>query len=145
MDIYDKDPFVKLKNDIVQLIKNENQLLDENLTFAEVIDIVPLLNRARKKRIDLILQDAEHSALYTDLYNFLKGLPFADVRKIYLDKNSLIDDKKDDPGDNHKRGSRRDNLIKHLFKIQELIYSNCKRFRRKFFIEFTYITQIVNS
>ena len=24
-------------------------------------------------------------------------------------------------------------------------YSNCKRFRRKFFIEFTYITQIVNS
>ena len=29
--------------------------------------------------------------------------------------------------------------------IGNVLYSNCKRFRRKFFIEFTYITQIVNS
>lgn len=44
------------------------------------------------------------------------------MRKIYLTKDSLIDDKKQDEDDKNKKGSKRDNLIKHLFKIQNCIY-----------------------
>src|SRR5690606_38916001 len=34
----------------------------------------------------------------------------------------LLDDKKQDEGDENKKGSKRDNLIKHLFKIQTNIF-----------------------
>ena len=44
------------------------------------------------------------------------------MRKIYLTKDSLIDDKKQDKDDKNKKGSKRDNLIQHLFKIQNCIY-----------------------
>ena len=43
------------------------------------------------------------------------------MKKIYLDKDSLIDDKKDDIDDESKSSSKRDDIIKHLFKIQLLV------------------------
>jgi DNA helicase-2/ATP-dependent DNA helicase PcrA len=48
------------------------------------------------------------------------------ISKIYVDKDQLVDDKKQDEDDENKKGSKRDNLIKHLFKIQNniSIYKN---------------------
>ena len=37
---------------------------------------------------------------------------------MYFDKDQLIDDKKQDDDDENKKGSKRDHLIRHLFKIQ---------------------------
>lgn len=122
MDIYDKDPLIQLKSDIVKKIKDGRLTVDENLTFEEVIGQASLRNRARQLRIDAILNDPNQSELYNELYDFLKTRPFSEVRQIYLDKDSLIDDKKDDPESKEKKGSKRDNLIKHLFKIQDLIF-----------------------
>lgn len=53
-----------------------------------------------------------------ELYNQLKNRPFSEVRRMYFDKDQLIDDKKQDDDDENKKGSKRDNLIRHLFKIQ---------------------------
>jgi len=41
--------------------------------------------------------------------------------KIYVNKDQLLDDKKQNEDDENKRGSKRDNLIKHLLKIQNNI------------------------
>ncbi|MDR1180742.1 MAG: AAA family ATPase [Bacteroidales bacterium] len=119
MDIYDKDPIIELKKEIVKKIKNENISIDENLTFADVVKQVPIYYKKEMKKIDWILLQAP---INRDLYNFLQNRPFSEVREIYLDKDSLIDDKKDDPDDNDKKNTKRDKLIKHLFKIQDLIY-----------------------
>ena len=56
------------------------------------------------------------------MYNQLKDKPFSEVRKIYSTKDALIDDKKQDESDENKKGSKRDSLIKHLFKIKTNIF-----------------------
>ena len=41
---------------------------------------------------------------------------------MYVNKDQLLDDKKQDVDDENKKGSKRDDLIKHLFKIQNNLH-----------------------
>lgn len=125
MDIYDKDPIMALKKDLWDKIKeNRNPEIEvlEDDTFDTVVDKFKPKNRRRELKKDLILQDP----IQADLYNQLKDKLFSEVRKMYLNKDALLDDKKQDEEDENRKGSKRDNLIKHLFKIQTNIslYSN---------------------
>lgn len=130
MDIYDKDPVIGLKSEILEKIKYNKKnnrpeiIIDEDDTFDSVVDKFQLRNRERQLKKDILLADP----IKAELYNQLKDKPFSQVRKIYLDKDALIDDKKQDEDDENKKGSKRDNLIKHLFKIQNNIslYQNKK-------------------
>lgn len=121
MEIYDKDPIFGLKNDILERIKYnkknskpEIQIQDTD-TFENVVDKFQLKNRQQELKKDIIIRD------YSVLYDQLKNLLFSDVKKFYLDKDQLVDDKKQDQEDENKKGSKRDDLIKHLFKIQNNI------------------------
>ena len=206
MDIYDKDPIIALKSDVLKRIKDDREynkpeieILSDD-TFDEIVDKfalnstpyildeiklddeeskiyesvknisindfvnqdfqTPLMTELLKKVInqkkipkknyhqytnfgsfaedlnftikilkkDIILKDADT----LNLYNKLKNKLFSEVRRIYLDKDFLIDDKKQDEGDESKKGSKRDRLIKHLFKIQNNIFL----YENKFFNEF---------
>lgn len=138
MDIYDKDPIIGLKNDILQKIKDnkkngrsEVEISDED-TFDIVVDKFQLKNRQRELKKDILLQNPETAALY----NQLKDQLFTEVRKIYIDKDSLIDDKKKDEEDENKKGSKRDSLIKHLFKIQ----TNISLYNNRQYNEFLRVT-----
>jgi len=117
MAIYDKDPILALKKSILDKIRMNIISIDENQTFDQIVDLVKLQNKNRELKKDEIIQDPVHS----NLYEQVKNLPFNEVRKIYIDKDSLIDDKKQDEDDENKEGSKRDNLIKHLFKIEDII------------------------
>lgn len=124
MNIYDNDPIIGLKNDILDKIsynKKNNKpeiVIHEEDTFDDVVNKYDLKNRQRESKKNILLSNPET----LNLYNQLKEKPFSLVRKIYLTKDSLIDDKKQDEDDKNKKGSKRDNLIKHLFKIQNCIY-----------------------
>lgn len=123
MDIYDDDPIIGLKSEILEKIKynkknNKPEIeINEDETFDTVVDKFQLKNRQKQLKKDIILADL----LKAELYNQLKDKLFSEVRKIYLNKDVLIDDKKQDESDENKKGSKRDNLIKHLFKIQTII------------------------
>lgn len=122
MDIYDSDPVIGLKNGILRKIrdnkkKNNPDEISENDSFDAVVDKFQLKNRQRQLKKDILLQDPISMGLYYQL----KDKPFSEVRKIYLSKDALVDDKKHDENDENKKGSKRDNLIKHLFKIQNNI------------------------
>lgn len=130
MDIYDKDPIIALKNDISAKIKDnkknnipEIEILETD-SFDIVVDKFQLKNRQRQLKKDILLQDPNNLVLY----NQLKDKLFSEVKSIYIDKDSLIDDKKQDEDDSNRKGSKRDNLIKHLFKIQNniLLYKSCQ-------------------
>ncbi|PKQ46083.1 UvrD-helicase domain-containing protein [Confluentibacter flavum] len=130
MDIYDNDPVIGLKSEILEKIKynkknNRPEIkIEEDDTFDTVVDKFQLKNRQKQLKKDILLSDPDKA----ELYNQLKDKPFSEVRKIYLNKDALIDDKKQDEEDENKKGSKRDNLIKHLFKIQTNIslYQNKK-------------------
>ena len=134
MEIYDRDPIIALKNYILEQIKKnkEKGLLspeyNEEDTFDIVVDKFALKNRQKQLKKDVILENPINS----DLYNQLKNLPFSVVKKIYLNKDALVDDKKQDKDDENKKGSKRDNLIKHLIKIQ----SNISLYKEKHYNDF---------
>jgi ATP-dependent DNA helicase UvrD/PcrA len=138
MDIYDSDPVIGLKNDILRKIKDNKKNnkpeieITEDDSFDTVVDKFQLKNRQRQLKKDLILQDLGH----TTLYNQLKDSPFKEVRKIYLTKDALVDDKKQDENEENKKGSKRDNLMKHLFKIQ----NNIMLYQTKRYNEFLRVT-----
>lgn len=91
---------------------------DYNLhaTFESFAEALNFTIKIPKK--DIIIKDPNAQILY----NKLKDRRFAEVRKIYLDKDYLIDDKKQDEDDKSKKGSKRDKLVKHLFKIENNIF-----------------------
>jgi len=137
MEIYDKDPVLGLKKDILEKIKSnkKNQKpeipISDTDTFDEVVDKFKLKNKQNKSKKEILIRD------YSILYNQLKDLPFSVVRKIYLDKDQLVDDKKQDQDEENKKGSKRDDLVKHLFKIQ----NNISLYRNQQYNEFVRKTE----
>lgn len=124
MNIYDADPIIGLKTDILKKIKDNKKngkpeiVIDSNDSFETVVDKFKLMNRSRELKKNIILRDPVNLALF----NKLRNEPFGDVVKIYLNKDSLVDDKKQFEDDSTSRGSKRDNLIRHLFKIQNTVH-----------------------
>jgi DNA helicase-2/ATP-dependent DNA helicase PcrA len=124
MDIYDKDAILDFKKRIKKYIKDNAITTDfSKNTFSEVITI---LQRGRTGR-DLnavsptpTMQQFIDNNL--DLYQTALNYNYDIFSKIYVDKDQLVDDKKQDEDDENKKGSKRDNLIRHLFKIQTNIF-----------------------
>ena len=138
MEVYDSDPIIGLKSEILQKIKynrkNNKPAIEitEDDTFESVIDKFQLKNIQRKLKKDILLADPEKVLLF----NQLKDKPFSDIRRIYISKDALIDDKKQDGDDENRKGSKRDDLIKHLFKIQ----SNISLYQENKYNEFLRVT-----
>jgi len=132
MEIYDRDPVIGLKKDILKKIRDnekngrESPEITEGMTFDQVVNLFQLKNIKRELKKDILLATAPH------LYAELKDLPWEEVRKIYIDKEALIDDKKQDVLDENRKGSKRDYLVKHLFKIQDTIYYYKQKDYREF-------------
>lgn len=122
MDIYDSDPITKFKNEIDKEIKNKSISVNEEETFDNIVNQVNLTyksreNKGRSKK-DVLLEDD----LFKELYNIVKDWSFSKVKKIYFNKDQLIDDKKEDYMEEKSREPKRDRLIQHLFKIQNLLH-----------------------
>jgi DNA helicase-2/ATP-dependent DNA helicase PcrA len=129
MEIYDRDRIIELKNKITKKIKEDNIEISEEATFGEVLDQVNLPVKPSTQVGQFITEN-------NDLYTAARSYKFSDFRKIYLDKDQLLDDKKQDKEDENKKGSKRDHLIKHLFKIQ----NNISLYQNKKYNEFLRIT-----
>lgn len=115
MDIYNNDGILKYKSRIKKHIKDNNILDDfSEKTFGEVIEILntvrptPAMNR-------FIVANQE-------LYNEALNYNWEIFSKIYVDKDQLLDSKKQNPNEINKKGSKRDSLIRHLYKIQTNIF-----------------------
>jgi len=130
MDIYDKDHILSFRDRIKKYIKDNNIVTDfsEN-TFGEVIEALQQgksgreLNAVRPTNTMQVFIDGN-----VELYNYAKSIKYSEFSKMYVDKDQLLDDKKQEDDDENKKGSKRDNLVKHLFKIQNNIslYQNKK-------------------
>jgi len=99
--IYSKDEIIKQVHKIKKRLKEENRIAEINdLTFGEVLE-KKIVNEARNfKRF------IEENNL---LFEYAKRLPFEELSKVYLDKEKLV-------------GDNKDFLVKHLYKIQDLVF-----------------------
>lgn len=121
MAIYDGDKILDYKKRITNYIKKNNITEDfAELTFGQVTEKL-LEGKTTPADLKPVLPTSTMQTFierHTELYELAKRYPFEEFRKIYVDKDALLDDKKDYADDESKAGSKRDNLIKHLFKIQ---------------------------
>lgn len=124
MNIYDKDPIIKLKKDFISHLNKVKKDIDESDTFHNVINSVEwncsensrkIKNRGRS-RLEVFLEEEEHEKLY----NRVKNKKFIVVKNMYWDKEQLISDKKEADEEKSTK-SKRDSLIRHLFKIQNMV------------------------
>ena len=124
MEIYDKDPLIKLKNEFCKHIKENNISIDEDKSFGDVVnevewtfsDKVKVVENRGKSKFEVFIKEPENKKLY----DLVKNMKFIDVKKIYFDKDNLISDKKA-IDETSSTQSKRDKLIRHLFKIQSLV------------------------
>ena len=120
MEIYDNDPIAAFKKAFKEEARKQNVQIPNDVPFE---DAVGLLNWTYKRgpnkgksHLDVLLEVPSNKKLF----EHIKRWPYEKVQKIYLDKDSLIDDKVVIDGVTIKE-PKRDRLIQHLFKIQELI------------------------
>jgi DNA helicase-2/ATP-dependent DNA helicase PcrA len=123
MDIYDKDLILSYRDRVKKYIKDKAITTDfSQNTFGEVITVLATGKTGRE--LNAVNPTASMQTFIDDnqpLYQIALNYNYEVFSKIYVNKDQLLDDKKQDEDDENKKGSKRDSLIKHLFKIQNNI------------------------
>jgi DNA helicase-2/ATP-dependent DNA helicase PcrA len=128
MDIYDGDRIIEYRNRVRDYIKSKNIETDfSEMTFGQVIEKLSQGKTVRELQA-IRPTDSMQSFIdsHQDLYKTALSYNYTLFNKIFVNKDQLIDDKKQDQEEESKKGSKRDNLIKHLFKLENSIslYTN---------------------
>jgi DNA helicase-2/ATP-dependent DNA helicase PcrA len=121
MDIYDRDPIYNFVVNFNREAKSKNYIINRDATFEDVVNGMNWeydngYNIGRQ-HIDVFLERDGVNALY----DYIKSWTYEKVNQIYMNKDSLIDDKVEIEGVTI-REAKRDDLIQHLFKIQDITY-----------------------
>ncbi|AYL18264.1 ATP-dependent helicase [Pseudomonas syringae pv. actinidiae] len=122
MLIYDGDKVFQYRDRIKSFIKAQKISTDfTDLTFEQVVNNLIATFPAQKANLLPTPGMQNFIDFNRDLYERALSEPYETFRRIYLSKDALIDDKKDNPDGTSRSGSKRDALIKHLFKIQHIV------------------------
>lgn len=121
-NIYDADPIIKIREEVKRKCKDKNYSLSEDFTFDKIVKEVDntFPKPARFSPRVILLKEAIEE-IGEESYSIIKNLPYKDFKKIYISKDALIDDKKQNSEEESRKGSKRDYLIKHLMKLQRII------------------------
>ena len=123
MDIYYRDGVLDYRDRIKKYIRESAITTDfSEQNFGEVVDILKAGKTGRQ--LNQVLPTAGMQRFIDDnqeLFNSALSYNYALFSKMYVHRDQLLDDKKQDEREEDKKGSKRDNLIKHLFKIQNNI------------------------
>lgn len=120
LDIYDRDPIIRLKNRTESILNRDGVLVDNLETFDSVISRI---NPSDRREI---------IETNSNLYDVVKASPFSEISKFYFSKDNLLDYRKQNGKNKNKILLKTDNLIKHLFKIQD----NISLYEKGEYIEF---------
>ncbi|WP_337930411.1 UvrD-helicase domain-containing protein [Holdemanella sp.] len=120
MAVYDNDPIAKFKEAFLNEAKKQDHVFSDEDSFDTVVKSMPWVYKRGlqkgKSHLEVLLEDSTVKVLY----EHIKDWPYSKVKKIYLNKDNLIDDKVA-IDDVTIRDPKRDCLMQHLFKIQDLI------------------------
>ena len=134
MRVYDGDKILDYVKRIRKYIKNNIKNFDsKEKTFNDVITELAVGKTGGQLNAVLPTNGMNlYIRNYQDIYHKALNTLYDEISVIYIDKEQLLDDKKSDESDKGKIGSQRDDLIKHLFKIQH----NVRLYQEKKFNEF---------
>jgi DNA helicase-2/ATP-dependent DNA helicase PcrA len=146
MDIYGGDRILGFRDRIKAYIKNNGITQDfSGKTFGEIVQILQAgktgtaFNAVKPTAAMQTFIDSN-----PDLYAIALAYRYDEFSKVYVSSDQLIDDKKQAEDDENRKGSKRDNLIRHLFKIQNNIALYKNRQFNEFLRSTDFRTQIVS-
>jgi DNA helicase-2/ATP-dependent DNA helicase PcrA len=124
MAIYDKDGVIAFRNRIVDFIKKHDDLSRyDGFTFGEVVRV---LQEGKQRNFLKAVSPTERMQLFIDanpqLLTDANGRNFLQFRRMFVDKELLIEDKKQNEEELARKGSKRCEFIKHVFKVQEVVH-----------------------
>lgn len=121
MRIYDGDKILDYVKRIKNYIKTKlPDFVTEGKAFGQVLEELKAGKTGKPlKEVEPTEGMIDYIESYQDIYRAALNIPYSALASLYVDKDQLIDDKKTDQGDMGRAGSNRDDLIKHLFKIQK--------------------------
>ncbi|OHV19413.1 ATP-dependent helicase [Rhizobium sp. RMa-01] len=124
MAIYDKDGVLSFRDRIVEFIKKNDDLSKfDGITFGEVVDALQAGKEGKRLKA---VSPTDGMQLFIDanpqLLADARGRNFLQFRRMFVDKDLLIDDKKQSEEDLARKGSKRCELVKHVFRIQEVVH-----------------------
>ncbi len=122
---HDKDGVLEYRNKLRKYI--ETAPVDtKGKTFGEVIDeVMASVEGANNREKKKVLPTAGHQEFidsHPDAMAFARELPYDEFIKEYVDKDQLVDDKKQSEDEESKTGSKRSELVKHLMDIERCIH-----------------------
>lgn len=137
MRIYDKDKILDSIKRVKTYIKNNSIVIDtEDKTFEQVYVELGGLQNGASNMLTPTNGQQRYIDDYPHIYQLALEQPYDEISRLYIDKDFLLDDKKNSVDDLSKPSSNRDDLIKHLFKIEHCIYL----YKEKRFNEFSRVT-----
>jgi DNA helicase-2/ATP-dependent DNA helicase PcrA len=137
MRVYDKDKVLEFVKRVKNHIKNNCIEIDTgDKTFEQIYIELGGLERGAPNSLTPTNGQQRYIDDYPQVYQLALMQPYDEVSRLYIDKDFLLDDKKNSADDLTKPSSSRDDLIKHLFKIEHCIYL----YKEKRFNDFSRIT-----
>lgn len=127
MDIYDNDKIIGgngFKKRIKDYLKDNPIDVDlSEMTFGEVVELLKEDKTGSELR-KVTPTPTQRTFIDENPELWEKALEtnYEVFSRIYVDKDQLLDDKKQDEEEEKERSSKRDELIKHLFRLQEVIW-----------------------
>jgi len=138
MRIYDSDKILEYVARVKNYIKdNYPDFQKEGKSFGQVINELSSGKDAKElKKIHPAPAQSEYIDQYAAEYKAVLKMPFIEITSLYVHKDMLIDDKKSDQSQVVGGRSNKDDLMKHLFKIQRVL----RLYSLKDFNEFIRVT-----
>lgn len=124
MNVYDGNKILAYVKRVKDYIRKNG--ISDDFSEKSFQEVLVLLKRGKSGKELKKLEPTKAMSEYIDEneeeYQEALKFPFSQLASLYVVKEHFLDDKKNDINDLSRPGSLRDNLIKHLFKIQNTIH-----------------------
>lgn len=124
MAIYDRDGVLSFRQRIVTFLKKNDDLAKyDDRSFGETVALLqegktgPALNAVSPTAGMRSFIEAR-----PDLIANAEARNFRELRRMYVDKEQLLDDKKQSEEEMARKGSNRCDFISHVFKLQKVVH-----------------------
>lgn len=138
MEIYDGDRILAFVKRIKDYLKNNSaELNPEGMTFGEVVDVLQVGKTGSK--LNQVSPTAAMKAYiheHPDDLEAARGVLYSTLSRLYVSKDQLLDDTRDAPDGTSRPSSQLDELIRHLYRIQNCIQA----YQAKRYSEFIRLT-----
>lgn len=122
MEIHQGDKILDYRDRVKKFV-NDNGVESGGLTFGQVLEKLGLLFTDPKdiKKFSPTEGMKPFIEAHPELMAMVATYDYNTFLKMYVDKDQLVDDKKQNEGEENKKGSNRSGLIKYLYSIEESI------------------------